>query len=146
VIFLGGEHRPDWVTTYPFSEKWRCAKHYKGHPKTKGDVVIGHDVWIGSNATILSGVSIGSGAVIGCHAVVGRDVEPYSIVCGNPAKLIRKRFSDEVISQLLEINWWLWPREAVAEGMSMLLSNNVEEFIRYAMEEVRTMRDGGVFK
>src|SRR5512143_2928244 len=69
-IFLGGEHRIDWVTTYPFNALWESAKQYSGHPKTKGDVVIGSDVWIATEAMILSGVSIGDGAVIGARAVV----------------------------------------------------------------------------
>lgn len=94
-IFLGGNHRMDWITTYPFSalkEEWPEAKDVKGHPATKGDVVIGNDVWIGYGATILSGVKIGNGAVIGAMAVVSKDVEPYSVVVGNPALEVKKDF------------------------------------------------------
>lgn len=79
-IFLGGEHRVDWVTTYPFNVLWDCASHITGHPATKGDVTIGHDVWLGRNATILSGVAIEDGAVVGCNALVTKPVPAYGIV------------------------------------------------------------------
>ncbi|HEX5127349.1 MAG TPA: CatB-related O-acetyltransferase, partial [Rhodocyclaceae bacterium] len=88
-IYLGGEHRTDWVTTYPFSALWPEAAHIEGHPRSKGDVTIGNDVWIGTEAMILSGVTIGDGAVIGARAVVSRDVPPYAIVAGNPASVVR---------------------------------------------------------
>jgi acetyltransferase-like isoleucine patch superfamily enzyme len=90
-IFLGGNHRSDWITTYPFG----CLKYFNkkpGHPSTNGDVVIGNDVWIGCNATILSGVKIGDGSVIAANSLVTKDVPDYSIVGGNPAKVIRKDF------------------------------------------------------
>lgn len=131
-IFLGGEHHTEWVTTYPFPEMWACAKHYTGHPKTKGDVIIGNDVWVGSGATILSGVSVGDGAVIGCQAVVGRDVEPYSIVCGNPAKPVRKRFPEEIIERLRRTAWWTWPDKAITDAMPLLLSGDMDGFFRFA--------------
>lgn len=84
-IFLGGNHRTDWITTYPFPAFWKSAAHIKGHPSSRGDVIIGHDVWIGEGAVILSGVRIGNGAVVAASAVVTRDVPPYGIVAGNPA-------------------------------------------------------------
>ena len=90
-VFLGGEHRLDWVTTFPFSALWESAGCYTGHPRTKGDVIIGADVWIGAEALITSGVTIGDGAVIGARAVVSRDVAPYTVVAGNPARFIKKR-------------------------------------------------------
>lgn len=89
-IFLGGEHRTDWVTTYPFNKLWKSAKTFTGHPSTKGDVIIGNDVWVGHAAVILSGVMIGDGAVVGANAVVTKNVPPYGIVAGNPARLINK--------------------------------------------------------
>ncbi len=130
-IFLGGNHRTDWVTTYPFPaiEDWQEAKEIKGHPATKGDVVIGNDVWIGDGATILSGVNIGDGAVIGTKAVVGKNVSPYSIVAGNPAKEIRKRFDEESINKLLEIKWWNWPIEKTKENINFLCSDDINKFI-----------------
>ena len=97
-IFLGGNHRTDWNTTYHFSVLWESAKNINGHPASKGDVIIGHDVWIGEGAVILSGVRIGNGAVIGAHAVVTRDVPSYQIVAGNPAKIMKPRFThDEIV-------------------------------------------------
>ncbi len=133
-IFLGGEHRTDWVTTYPFTELWESAKSIKGHPGTKGDVVIGNDVWVGEDATIMSGVMIGDGAVIGSCAVVTKDVPPYGIVAGNPAKLVKKRFDDETIDRLLEIRWWDWDEEAIEKYLPLLLSNDIALFLDKATE------------
>ena len=131
-IFLDGEHRTDWVTTYPFSalkEKWPTASGIDGHPKSKGPVTIGNDVWIGDGATILSGVTIGDGAVIGSRALVAKNVEPYSIVGGNPAKEIKKRFDQEIIEQLLKIKWWEWDDQKISENVSFLCSENIQDFI-----------------
>lgn len=131
-ILLGGEHRVDWVTTYPFSFLWpQVAGHIKGHPKTKGDVIIGNDVWIGTGALILSGVTIGDGAVVGAHAVVTKNVPPYAIVGGNPAKIIRYRFDEYTIQKLLAISWWNWPDQKIAVAMEFLLSNDINTFIKY---------------
>jgi len=133
-ILLGGEHRPDWVTMYPFSAKvfnpvWSEARTIKGHPKSKGDVIIGNDVWVGYGATILSGVTVGDGAVIGARALVTKNIAPYTIVAGVPAKFIRKRFSDKVIKELLRIKWWNWPDEKIRKNMKSLLSDNLQDFI-----------------
>ena len=97
----------DWVSTYPFSalSYWR-AGHITGHPKTQGDVIIGNDVWIGMDAIILSGVRIGDGAVVAARTVVNRDVSNYSVVAGNPAREIRRRFDDKSIDALCQIAWW----------------------------------------
>ena len=139
-IFLGGEHRTQWVSTYPFPEMWRCAKGMSGHVVAKGDVTIGSDVWIASGATILSGVSIGHGAVIGCRAVVSKNVEPYAVVGSNPARLLKKRFSEEVIQRLCEIAWWTWPDDEIARAVPLLLSSNVDEFIRHALARKQAER------
>ncbi len=128
-ILLGGEHRSDWVTTYPFTVFFEEAKHISGHPKTKGDVIIGNDVWIGHEALILSGVKIGNGAVIGARSVVTRDVEPYSIVAGNPAKHMRYRFSNSQIAALEEIAWWNWKEEKLRQAFPSLLSSQIDMFI-----------------
>lgn len=128
LIFLGGEHRVDWVTTYPFSVLWPEGKGFSGHPRSKGDVSIGNDVWIGHGAVILSGVTIGSGAVIGACSVVSSNVGPYEIVAGNPARHIRFRFSDATIQRLCQLAWWDWPESRVEAALPLLLSGDVAEF------------------
>lgn len=132
-IVLGGEHRHDWVTTYPFTEVFKQAKHIQGHPRTKGDVVIENDVWIGHEAMILSGVTIGNGAVVGARSLVSKDVPPYAIVAGNPAALKKFRFELEEIDALLKIRWWDWPEEQIVNALPDLLSTDISRFInRYA--------------
>lgn len=131
-IFLGGNHRYDWITTYPFSAldgDWPESRGIVGHPATRGDVIIGNDVWIGFGATIMSGVKIGDGAVIGAMSIITRDVSPYSIMVGNPAKEIKKRFNDDVINKLLEIQWWNWPEEKIRKNIGILCSNNLDKLV-----------------
>lgn len=128
-ILLGNEHRPDWVTTYPFNMVLDEFREIKGHPATRGSVTIGNDVWIGMNAFIRDGVSIADGAVIGAFSVVTKNVEPYTIVAGNPARVIRKRFDQETINKLLRIKWWDWSIERIKKNMPLLLSNRTKEFI-----------------
>jgi acetyltransferase-like isoleucine patch superfamily enzyme len=130
VILLGGHHRPDLITTFPFNVVFKEFSKILGHPTSKGDVVIGNDVWIGTNALILSGVKIGDGAVVAASSVVTEDVDPYTIVGGNPARLIRKRFDQETIDKLLKIRWWSWDIQRIKENVPLLLSNKVEEFIK----------------
>ena len=103
-VILGGNHRTDWITTYPFGHIHKQAFHTfngLGHPATNGDVIIENDVWIGMNVTIMSGVRIGSGAVIASNSHVVKNVEPYSIVGGNPAKHIKYRFTKEQIEKVI---------------------------------------------
>lgn len=128
-ILLGGEHRSDWITTFPFSVFFDSIRDIPGHPKTKGGIKIGNDVWIGQNALILSGVTIGNGAIIGAGSVVTHDVADYAIVGGNPARLIRMRFSDTIITELLRIGWWTWPIDKIKEALPFLLSNDMNAFI-----------------
>ncbi len=120
VILSCHEHRVDWVSTYPFSEIWQCGN--EGHPTGKGEIVIGNDVWIGYGSIILSGVTIGHGAVIGAGSVVTKDIKPYSVVAGNPAKLIRMRFADSEIEKLLKMAWWNWSDEKIKKNVNMLTS------------------------
>jgi acetyltransferase-like isoleucine patch superfamily enzyme len=127
-ILLGGEHRPDWVTTFPFNKFFEEFQAITGHPATKGDVIIGNDVWIGMNVLILSGVTIGDGSVVGANSVIARDVAPYSIVAGNPAKPVRKRFDQATIDKLLKIKWWNWDIQRIKENVPLMLSNKVKEF------------------
>ena len=130
VLQDGGSHRVDWVTTFPLRVCLGLpGAHEDGHPRSKGDTVIGNDVWIGRGARVLSGVTIGDGAVIGAYSVVTKDVCPYAIVGGNPAREIRKRFSDEQIAALLSIAWWNWPMEKIAESVSELSDPDVDSFI-----------------
>jgi len=137
-IFLGGNHRSDWVTVFPFSawpNVWPQAAGIKGHPASKGNVTIGNDVWLGNQCTVLSGVTIGDGAVVGSHCVVTKDIPPYSIVVGNPCHIIRKRFSDPQIEALLKIQWWNFPAEKINSLMPLLLNSDIDAFIeKFALE------------
>jgi virginiamycin A acetyltransferase len=131
-ILLGGNHPTDWISSFPFGVVFDDFKerHYSQPEKlSKGDVIIGDDVWIGINATILSGVTIGDGAIIAAHSNVTKNVEPYAIVGGNPAKLIKKRFSDEAISKLLVIKWWNWEIDKIKDNLDLILSDRIELFI-----------------
>ena len=107
-VMNGANHMMNAVTTFPFNmlEGWDMEPPKTSDLPLKGDTVIGNDVWIGQNAVILPGVHIGDGAIIGANSVVGRDVNPYTIVVGNPAKILRKRFDDEMIELLLRFKWW----------------------------------------
>jgi virginiamycin A acetyltransferase len=133
-LSIASEHRPDWITTYPFAalrSDWPEAASIpiaEAAP-CRGNIVIGNDVWIGNNATILAGVTIGDGAVIGAYSVVAKDVAPYSVVVGNPIREIRRRFSDEVIQQLLCLAWWDWPIEKIQKHAALLSSNNIETLL-----------------
>jgi acetyltransferase-like isoleucine patch superfamily enzyme len=130
---LGGEHRTDWVTTFPLREHL-LGKPLDG-PFAKGDIIVRNDVWIGYSATILSGVTIGNGAVVGTSAVVAKDVRPYAIVVGNPAREVRRRFTDEQIDALENIAWWDWPDEKIASYAELLCSPNIDRFIDAAQTE-----------
>jgi len=129
-FILDAEHRTDWVTTYPIRIRLGLeGAGQDGHPATRGDIEVGNDVWIGLGATILSGVTIGDGAVIGAHAVVAKDVPPYSVAVGNPARVIRRRFSDEQVEALRRIRWWEWPDEVVTARVGDLCDSAIDRFI-----------------
>ncbi len=127
-IMAGNQgHRHDWVSSFPFFYMPEVP-HFAGAVdafEPAGDTIVGNDVWIGSEAVIMPGVKIGDGAVIGTRALVTRDVEPYAIVGGNPAKMIRKRFDDDAISVLREMRWWDWSDERLAEAMPLLCSGDI---------------------
>lgn len=129
VIFGGGEHRPDWITTSPIRVMFNLPGAMDdGHPHTKGETRIGNDVWIGYRAMILSGVTVGDGAIIGAGAVVTKDVPPYSIVAGNPAKVVKYRFDEETREVLLRIKWWEWEIEKIVDNVHILCSNDIDAF------------------
>lgn len=128
-IMNGANHLSDAISAYPFAifgEDWSNAMDGKTYPK-KEDTIVGNDVWIGYGTTIMPGVTIGDGAIIATKSVVTKDVAPYSIVGGNPAKEIRKRFSEEIIQELLEIKWWDWPIEKITENVQHLTGNNIDQ-------------------
>ncbi len=133
-IMAGNQgHRSDWISTFPFfwmSDVPAFAGAENGY-KPAGDTVIGNDVWIGSEAIVMPGVTIGDGAIIGTRALVTRDVEPYAIVGGNPAKVIRKRFEDPDIARLLELRWWDWSDDALRDAMPILTSGDVPALHRH---------------
>ena len=128
-IMNGANHLSEAITSYPFAifgKDWSNAMEGKQYP-TKGNTTIGNDVWIGYGATIMPGVTIGHGAIIGSKSVVTKDVEPYAIVGGNPAKVIRKRFSDVEIEELLAMRWWDWPIEKITKNTQNLTGNNIQK-------------------
>lgn len=128
-IVLGSEHRIDWVSTYPFNTLSKKFSYIKGHPSTKGDIIIGNDVWIATGVTILSGVTIGDGAVIGANSLVTKDVPAYYIAGGVPAKVIKPRFSSDIINELINIKWWDLPIAVIENHVPELQSGNVALFI-----------------
>lgn len=139
-IFLGGNHRVDWATTYPFGHVYsEIFSNYKAleTPCTKGDIIIGNDVWIGSGATIFSGITIGDGAVIAGYSIVTKNVPPYAIVGGNPARLIRYRFEQEIIDLLLELRWWDLEIEKIKYIAADLCSVPTVEKLRLLIQKYR---------
>lgn len=127
-IMNGANHLTNAITSYPFAifgKDWADAMDGKAYP-SKGDTIIGNDVWIGFNATIMAGVKVGDGAIIATNAVVTKDVEPYTIVGGNPAKEIKKRFSKESIDTLLSLKWWDWDIEKITQNVQILTGNDIQ--------------------
>ena len=129
-IFTSANHTLRSLSTYPFPlffEEWGLDKrHVTDAWDNKGDIVLGNDVWIGFEAVILSGVHIGDGAIVGARAVVTKDVPPYTIVGGVPAKPIRKRYSDEVIQKLTALRWWDWDREKLARNIPFIQAGQLD--------------------
>lgn len=142
---LGGNHGPDRVTTYPHRINWGMdGAGRDGLPVPTGDTVVGSDVWTCEECLILPGVRIGDGAIVAAGAVVTKDVPPYAVVGGNPAQLIRYRFTEEQIAALLEIRWWDWPDEKVRAAVPWLASEDMDAFIAYARGERAVPSGSGV--
>ncbi|GAL96068.1 hypothetical protein ATR1_011c0001, partial [Acetobacter tropicalis] len=137
VSIVAANHNMNFASTYPFktiwNEQWRFLGDILDHT-SKGKTTIGNDVWIGKSAFIMNGVKIGSGAVIGAGSVVTKDIPPYAIVGGNPAKLLRFRFGEHIINKLLQIKWWDWEDEKIDDFLPLIMSENVELFIQKAEE------------
>ncbi|OPJ58212.1 CatB-related O-acetyltransferase [Clostridium oryzae] len=135
-LMTSGNHTLESLSTYTFPifyEEWGLnVSHITDAWDNKGDIVIGNDVWIGYDAIIMSGVKIGDGAIIGTRAIVTNDVPPYTIVGGTPAKIIKKRFSDDVISKLLKIKWWDWSYEKIQENIQYIQSGNISKLVKFA--------------
>ncbi|GGG73455.1 CatB-related O-acetyltransferase [Paenibacillus radicis (ex Gao et al. 2016)] len=131
-IMLGGNHRYDWGTTYPFSAFMPEHGHTPGVTWSKGNVLIGHDVWIGICSTIMSGVTVGHGACIGTGSVVTKDIPPYAIAAGNPARVVKYRFPQNIIDGLLRIQWWDWEPHQIEPAIPLLMSNDFFGLFRYA--------------
>jgi serine acetyltransferase len=101
-----------------------------GHPTCKGDIIVENDVWIGAKSTIMSGVKISNGAIVAANSVVTKDVPPYSVVAGNPAKIVKYRFTEEQIHELLKISWWDWDEEKIKNEALNMWSDNIDNFIK----------------
>jgi chloramphenicol O-acetyltransferase type B len=137
-IFLGGHHPLERGTTYPFPTMLAQGEPIPHYGFSRGDVVIGNDVWVCSNSMILSGVRIGHGAVVAAGAVVTRDVEPYSMVAGNPARHVKWRLEEPVRMALLEMAWWDWPVDEIVAQAPLLCGDNVGALIAYARGRAAT--------
>lgn len=136
VSFQEYYHRFDRPSSY-FFNKNIFGEQLSNDVYSKGPIFIGNDVWIGVGAVILSGVNIGNGAIIGANSVVTRDVEPYSIVGGSPAKLIRYRFSKQIVEQLEELAWWDWPRQKIIANRSFFSKDiSSSTFEQFKMENI----------
>lgn len=128
-IMNGANHKLDGFSTYPFQifgNGWERVTPQAGELPYKGDTIVGNDVWIGYEAIVMPGVQIGDGAIVAAKSVVVSDVAPYTIVGGNPAKLIRQRFDDHIIHTLLDIAWWNWDIEKITQNLEKIVAADVE--------------------
>ncbi len=129
-VMNGANHRMNAITTYPFNimgNGWEKVTPSLAELPLKGDTVVGNDVWIGQNVTVMPGIHIGDGAIIAANSIVSKNVPAYHVVGGNPAKVIRKRFADDLIHHLLEIKWWDWTAEKIFNNLETLCSADLEK-------------------
>ncbi|WP_054710611.1 CatB-related O-acetyltransferase [Bacillus sp. JCM 19041] len=132
IILMGGNHNhhPEWITVYPFVDQ------LKESYEPKGNTVIESDAWIGMNAMIMPGVTIGEGAIVAAGSVVTKDVAAYTIVGGNPAKEVKKRFSEVEIAKLKEMRWFDWKRESIEAATDLLSSSSIDDLYEYYLREI----------
>ena len=126
----GANHRMNSVTTYPFNIMGGGWEKFSPDLKDlpfKGDTVVGNDVWIGQNVTVMPGVHIGDGAIIAANSVVTKDIPPYCIAGGNPCKIIRRRFNEELVEYLLSLKWWDWEADKIFRNMELLCSGDLDK-------------------
>ncbi|MBU3013700.1 CatB-related O-acetyltransferase [Poseidonibacter lekithochrous] len=139
-IMAGNQgHNTQWISTFPFYFQANIFKNAKNGFERAGNTIIGNDVWIGSEAMIMSGITIGDGAIIAARAVVAKDVAAYEVVGGNPAIVIKSRFKDKEIEQLLLIKWWNWKEEKVKECMPFICSSKIEGLWKYWSENKKDL-------
>lgn len=138
-ILLGGQHRTDWVSTYPFPRYLEGAGDIQDFGGTRGDVVVGNDVWLGTQCMILSGVRVGDGAVVAARSVVTRDVPPYAVVAGSPARILRWRFDEPTRDALRRSAWWNWPEEEIRRVVPLLCSGDIGAFLAYAAARTQSL-------
>ncbi|WP_270087606.1 type B chloramphenicol O-acetyltransferase [Sphingobacterium sp. SYP-B4668] len=141
-IMAGNQgHRYDWISSFPFfyMSDTPCFEESENGFLTAGNTVVGNDVWIGSEAMIMPGITIGDGAVIGSRALVTKDVAPYCIVGGNPARCIKQRFYDEDIEKLLEMNWCSWKEEHIRQAMPILCSGDIGQLYDFYNSSVKAL-------
>lgn len=132
-IMNGANHKLDGISTYPFpilGHGWEVAMAQMLNLPSRGDTIVGNDVWIGLESVIMPGVTIGDGAVIAAKSVVVKDVAPYTIVGGNPAKVIKQRFKDPAIKQLLQIQWWNWTIDKITRNLALIMANDIDALER----------------
>lgn len=128
-IMNGANHKLDGISTYPFpilGHGWEGAMPQMLNLPSRGDTIVGNDVWIGFESIIMPGVTIGDGAVIAAKSVVVKDIAPYTTVGGNPATAIKQRFSDDVVAQLLQIQWWDWDIDKITRNLALIMTRDIE--------------------
>jgi virginiamycin A acetyltransferase len=137
-IMNGANHKLDAISTYPFpifGNGWESEMDQLLNLPSRGDTVIGNDVWIGYESVIMPGVKIGDGAVIAAKSVVVKDIPAYAIAGGNPATVIRQRFSDAEIAKLLEIRWWDWEIEKITQAIPLIMSNDINAIVTFCARD-----------